>query len=111
MGCEILNTNKTRAVREKIKKDKKFAKKCYQAVKQFLTYVDFLQKVGLEIIETTLEDINSSSKIGSDYRLLPHDAIHVVIMEKYGAKHIATSDPDFKRIKDITAWKPHKKEQ
>jgi len=105
-GCEILSTNKTREVREKIKKDKKFAKKCYQAVKQFLTYIDFLQKVELRVIETTLEDINFSVEMGSDYRLLPHDALHVAVMGKYEVKHIATSDLDFERFKGITIWSP-----
>ncbi len=80
-GCEILKTNKVREVKEKIKKDKDFARECYEAVKQFLSYTDFLREIGLSIIEIGFED-------------------------KYGIKNIATADSDFERVEEIEVWKP-----
>ncbi len=105
-GCEILKTNRVREVKEKIKKDKDFAVECYDAVKQFLGYTDFLREIGLSIIETGFRDINSSVDIASECMLLPHDAIHVVVMKKYGIKNIATADSDFERVEEIKVWKP-----
>lgn len=105
-GCEILKTDKTRKVREKIKSDRKFSKECYEAVKLFLSYVDFLKKTGLEVIEINLEDINSSTDYGSNYGLLPHDAIHVAIMEEHGIRHIATADSDFEKVEKVMVWCP-----
>ncbi len=105
-GCEILKTNKVREVKERIKKDKDFARECYEVVKQFLSYIGFLREIGLNIIETGVGDINSSVDIASEYMLLPHDAIHVVVMKKYGIKNIATADSDFERVEETKVWKP-----
>ncbi|RLJ01637.1 MAG: hypothetical protein DRP10_03600 [Candidatus Aenigmatarchaeota archaeon] len=105
-GCEILKTDKTWKVKERIKEDKEFAKNCYEAVKQFLSYINFLQEIGLSIVEIRFEDINLSTDIASQYMLLPHDAIHISVMKKYGIKNIATADPDFIRVKEIKVWKP-----
>jgi predicted nucleic acid-binding protein len=41
-----------------------------------------------------------------DYSLLTNDAFHVATMKQRGLKNIATNDPDFERVVQLTVWKP-----
>jgi predicted nucleic acid-binding protein len=45
-------------------------------------------------------------KIIREHELLPHDALHIVTMQRYEIKNIATNDPDFERVDWLTVWKP-----
>jgi predicted nucleic acid-binding protein len=49
---------------------------------------------------------NELVEIIREYLLLPHDALHVVTMHRYGIANIATNDPDFERVAGLTVWKP-----
>jgi len=45
-------------------------------------------------------------KVIREHRLLPHDALHVVTMQRNEITNIATNDPDFERVAWLTVWKP-----
>jgi predicted nucleic acid-binding protein len=51
-------------------------------------------------------DCNELVKIIREHLLLPHDALHVVTMHRYGIANIATNDPDFERVEWVQIWKP-----
>ena len=51
-------------------------------------------------------ECNELVKIIREHRLLPHDALHVVTMQRNEITHIATNDPDFERVAWLTVWKP-----
>lgn len=62
---------------------------------QGLEIVPIRAKSGLDLFNQMLEE-----------KLLPRDALHLLTMKAHGVKHIATSDPDFDRVKGIQVWKP-----
>jgi len=107
-GCEILDVDRAWKVREEIKGDKKFAKRCYEPVSIFIDYVNSLRLLGLTIIDVKENNINDLVKFAVQYQLLPRDAIIVSLMKHHNIKHIATNDSDFERVDFLTVWKPHK---
>lgn len=60
----------------------------------------------LEIVDVKKEDFLQAQSLMPRYFLLSNDALHLAIMEREGINKIATNDPDFDRVKDITVWKP-----
>lgn len=104
-GCVELNTTKTQRVRERIKKSKDFAKRCYSVVNEFLEYIKFLKETGLRVLEVTGNDIRNMNN-AVKYNLLPRDAIIVNLMFSHNIKNLATADTDFERVKTINVWTP-----
>lgn len=105
-GSEILDTDRAWKVRDEIKRNKKFARQCYEPVSIFLDYVGSLKLLGLDVIDVCGNDINEGVKFAVPHQLLPRDAVIVSLMQQHNIKHIATNDSDFKRVDFLTVWKP-----
>ncbi|MGC9444786.1 MAG: type II toxin-antitoxin system VapC family toxin [Candidatus Methanospirareceae archaeon] len=71
----------------------------------FDVVTNLLEHLGVETLPISC-DCNELVKIIQEHLLLPHDALHVVTMHRYGIPHIATNDPDFERVDWLTVWKP-----
>lgn len=67
--------------------------------------VTLVENLGLEIIpiDSKISEVANALK---EYRLLPHDSMHLLSMKKAGVKNIATADKDFERVTGIDVWKP-----
>ncbi|MFH1147020.1 MAG: type II toxin-antitoxin system VapC family toxin [Pseudomonadota bacterium] len=64
----------------------------------------FLLSVRIHPVE--IEDILKCNEIKSEYGLLTNDALTLAVVRRYHFTNIATNDPDFERIPDLTVWKP-----
>ena len=47
-----------------------------------------------------------SNEIKKEFGLLTNDAITLAVMRRHRLSKIATNDPDFDRITDLSVWKP-----
>ena len=100
----VLNLETNAHVFHKLKKRPELLNKTKPELMTFLFIIENYR--GLKILP-----VHSSSAIKlfshtMNDNLLPRDALHLSVMDFYGIKNIATSDPDFERIKEIKVWKP-----
>ncbi|MBI4715665.1 MAG: PIN domain-containing protein [Nitrospirae bacterium] len=64
------------------------------------------QASGINSLPVDMEDVLHSAEIKKEYGLLTNDAINLAIMRRHHLKTIASNDPDFERVPDLTVWKP-----
>ncbi len=103
-GLGILDSKSPRKVREKIEKDRDFAKKCYSVLEDFIGYVKSLEN--LNMLEITGDDAFRIFDYGIAYLLHPKDSLHLAVMRRYRIHDIATNDSDFERVEWIKVWNP-----
>jgi predicted nucleic acid-binding protein len=61
---------------------------------------------GLGVVEVTAADFWRSISLAQTHHLLPHDALHLAVMQRRRVKTIATHDPDFDTIPGLVVFKP-----
>jgi predicted nucleic acid-binding protein len=101
-GLGILDSKSPRKVREKIEKDRDFAKKCYSVLEDLIGYVKSLDN--LKILEITGDDAFRIYDYGIAYLLHPKDSLHLAVMKRYRIFNIATNDSDFERVEWVKVW-------
>lgn len=71
---------------------------------------DILEDIGdnynLEIVNPTQGDFRRPTKLMKEEFLLSNDTLHLSVMKREDVRSIATDDPDFETINNITIWKP-----
>lgn len=73
---------------------------------EHLTVVEKIQAFGIKILPLDIDDVLKSNDVKKEYGLLTNDAINLAIMRHHHIKRIATNDPDFGRVGDLTVWRP-----
>ena len=99
-----LNLETNAHVFHKLKKKPELLNKAKPELMTFLFIIENYR--GLKVLP-----VHSSSAIKLfshtlNNNMLPIDALHLSVMDFYEIKNIATSDPDFERIKEIKVWNP-----
>jgi predicted nucleic acid-binding protein len=74
---------------------------------EYMGYVRLLRRSGLTVIEVTANDALAAVDKVLAYGLMTADAVHLVVMERKGIHHLASSDGDFEAVEGITVWSPH----
>ena len=65
-----------------------------------------IHTLGIKILPIDIDDIFKSNEIKKELGLLTNDAITLAVMRRHRLSKIATNDPDFDRITDLSVWKP-----
>ncbi len=88
---------------EKLKKDVKKIKNLVNVCRNVLEFIEIL---GVNIIEIKRNTIFAVPEIISEYGLIRNDAITFKIMEERNLKYILTADEDFRNIREIVVLNP-----
>ena len=75
-------------------------------LEEHLSAPDRIRNMGVRILPTDFDDIVKSAEIKTTCGLLTNDAITIALMKRHQLRNIATNDPDFERVSDLTVWKP-----
>lgn len=67
---------------------------------------DIEDNYNLKIVDLDQEDFRQAREFMMKERLLSNDALQLATMSRLGIKDLATDDPDFEAIENITIWKP-----
>ncbi len=103
-AAEILNMDRHYKIMDVLRHDRNVFNEAWEVASEHIEYVEALKSKGvLRIITQTAEHM-AVKDLARKYQLLPRDATHLGIMQKNLINNIATND--FKRIKEITVWKP-----
>ena len=105
-GSELLGTNKITAIKTRLGQDAALSAACYQVCRDFWGYLMALQATGLRIINIGAQEQTLSLTLGSEYLLLPTDALHVATCQLHHLQHCATADAHFKQIPWLQVWQP-----
>ncbi len=100
-ASELLNTRNIWRIREALRYDKNIREKCFETIKQFYKYIEYMHSRGLRIEYITYRDWVKSLEYIEKHGLLPADALHLAIASRIEATAIATFDEDFKYINNI----------
>lgn len=80
--------------------------KIFKPVLEYRSYIDVLKDFGLVILDVTDKDMITALQRAKEFGLIMADAVHIGVMERKGITHLASSDSDFRSMKDITLWSP-----
>ena len=61
-----------------------------------------------DVAEVSPTDIHHMMSFMEKFGLLPRDALHLSVMQRYNFTDIASSDSDFDRVSHITRYAPEK---
>jgi predicted nucleic acid-binding protein len=87
-------------------RDGKYKEKIFKPVIEYRGYIDILKDFGLAVLDVTDKDMAAALRKAKEYGLVMADASHIAVMERKGIAHMASSDADFRSVKDITLWSP-----
>jgi len=91
-------------VLERIKQDPALLAHVKPELELFLWVVRHYR--GLRIVSVPARSGSQLAAVILKERLLPRDALHVLVMRAKRVHHIATNDPDFERVAGIQVWRP-----
>ncbi|MCI0523704.1 MAG: PIN domain-containing protein [Acidobacteria bacterium] len=77
-----------------------------QQLTDYITDVEALLQLPLQVIEATVSDIQVSHALRSAYGLFVNDSINLACATRLGIANIATHDADFARVPSLTVWEP-----
>lgn len=60
----------------------------------------------LRILGVTPADFKQCLDLGQQHGLLPHDALHLAVMQREGITTLVTTDADFDRVAGLQVFKP-----
>jgi predicted nucleic acid-binding protein len=80
--------------------------KIFKPVIEYRSYIDVLKDFGLVILDVTDKDMITALQRAKEFGLIMADAVHIGVMERKGIPYMASSDSDFRNIKNITLWSP-----
>jgi predicted nucleic acid-binding protein len=60
----------------------------------------------LRVLGLTPTDFQKSLALGQQHGLLPHDALHLTVMQREGISALVTTDADFDRVAGLKVFKP-----
>lgn len=72
----------------------------------YITEVEDLTLLPLQIIEVTAADIKASHALRRAHGLFVNDSINLACAERLGITDIVTHDTDFSRAPGVTVWTP-----
>lgn len=87
-------------------RDSNNREKIFKPVIEYRSYIDVLKDFGLVILDVTDKDVINALQRAKELGLIMAGAVHIGVMERKGIKHLASSDSDFKNVKNITLWSP-----
>ena len=105
-GSELLASTSMKRIKKRLSSDKAFSAECYQACIEFSYYINLLQTRALHVIDVGYDLLRVSLSLGSKYRLLPTDALHVATCQQQGITHMATADTHFDVVDTLNIWHP-----
>lgn len=82
--------------------------RCWKVAQKHVNYIFALGQKGVLRIITQMPELETFSSTIEKYNLLPRNATHLSIMLSLNIPNIATTDPDFDKVKEIRVWKPRK---
>ncbi|MBS1790265.1 MAG: type II toxin-antitoxin system VapC family toxin [Acidobacteria bacterium] len=77
-----------------------------QQLTDYITHVEMLLQLPLQLVEVTAGDIQSSHALRRAYGLFVNDSINLACALRLGIANIATHDADFARVPLVTVWEP-----
>lgn len=77
-----------------------------QQLTDYITDVESLLQLPLQLIEATFSDIQASHALRRTYGLFVNDSINLACATRLGIDNIATHDADFARVPSLTVWEP-----
>ena len=105
-GSELLGTTKITTIKNRLDQDTGLSTACYQVCRDFWGYLTALQASGLRVISIGAYEQELSLILGSEYLLLPTDALHVATCRHHHIHHCATADAHFERVDWLRVWRP-----
>ncbi len=78
----------------------------FKPVLEYRSYIDVLRDFGLVILDVTDKDMITALQRAKEFGLIMADAAHIGVMERKGITHMASSDSDFRSLKNVTLWSP-----
>lgn len=105
-GSQMMPGKSLASIRKRLTRDHKFSSSCYAFGQQIIDYLDILRLGNFSIAETTFDITKQSCLLGQRYSLLPRDALHLATCYTFSIRHIATRDPHFENLPQITVWSP-----
>lgn len=105
-GSELLGTNRISTIKKRLGKDSALSTECYQVCRDFWGYLATLQALGLHILHIGVREQELSLTLGSEYLLLPTDALHVATCQHHHIQHCATADAHLERVDWLHIWRP-----
>jgi predicted nucleic acid-binding protein len=107
-GSELLASNKISTIKKHLTKDMTLSNACYKVCRDFWSYLTALRATGLRLVGVTAHEQEASLNLGSQYLLLPTDALHVATCQHHNIVHCATADAHFENVDLLNVWKPAK---
>ncbi len=101
-ASELLDTKNIWRIREALKSNDGVRRACSETLKEFHSYIEYMESRGLKVEPVTGSDWRSSLTFTRQYGLLPADALHLAVALRVGAQAIATFDEDFQHVKEIS---------
>ncbi len=77
-----------------------------QSLTDYVTDVEMILKLPLQIIEATAADIAASHLLRRAHGLFVNDSINLACAERFALANIVTHDGDFNRVPTIGMWEP-----
>lgn len=65
-----------------------------------------IRRLGVKVVEVTVDDIERSRSYKTAYGLLTNDAITCQVMQRLSLVNLATNDPDFTRVPQMSVFAP-----
>ncbi|MEW6618471.1 MAG: type II toxin-antitoxin system VapC family toxin [bacterium] len=104
----ILKTDRHYKILETLRSDPILFQESIKSVDLAVKYIQSLTKLNaINICSFDYATFLSAHKLSSQYNLLPRDASYLATMFANNLQNIATTDPDFEKIKDINTWMPY----
>ena len=72
----------------------------------YITDIENLLKLPLNVIEVTLADVTAGHALRQSYGLFVNDSINLACAQRLGIANIVTHDTDFTSVQGITVWHP-----
>ncbi len=69
-------------------------------------FLNHVPRLGVRIIPLRWRELRMAPELSHRYHLLTNDALIIATMHAHHVNHLASNDSDFRRVADITLWKP-----
>ena len=86
-GSELLASTRIARIKKQSTQDATLSAACYKVCLDFWGNLTVLQTAGLGIVSISAHEQEASLRLGSQYPLLPTDALHVATCQQRGIRH------------------------
>lgn len=77
-----------------------------QQLTEYITDVEMLLQLPLQMVEVTVGDVRTSHSLRAAHGLFVNDSINLACALRLGIANIATHDADFNRVPNLLVWEP-----